>query len=52
MLAEMGRSLHLTPTVEVSAERRELAELVARREQIVGDIVHEKNRLHQAINSE
>ncbi len=48
MLAEMGARLDLTPTVEAAPERRELAGLVARRDQIVGDIVREKNRLQQA----
>ncbi|MEZ5850976.1 MAG: transposase [Hyphomicrobiaceae bacterium] len=45
-LAEMGCRLDLQASVE-TPERRELAELIARRDQIVGDIVREKNRLEQ-----
>ena len=48
MLAEMGHCLDLEPTIEAAAERRELADLVTRRDQLVGDIVREKNRLQQA----
>ncbi|MEZ5852642.1 MAG: IS110 family transposase [Hyphomicrobiaceae bacterium] len=46
-LAEMGCRLDLQASVETTPERRELAELIARRDQIVGDIVREKNRLEQ-----
>lgn len=48
MLAEMGCRLALTPTVEPSAARQQLAELVRRRDQLVEEIVREKNRLGQA----
>ncbi len=48
VLAEMGRCLELTPTTEPSKERRCLSELVQRRDQIVEEIVRERNRLHQA----
>jgi transposase len=48
VLAELGRRLELAPTVEPSQERRALSELVARREQLVEEIVRERNRLHQA----
>lgn len=51
MLADMGRCLELEPTPNTTPERRELSELVARREQLVGDIVREKNRLKQAHSS-
>ena len=47
-LAEMGRRLALVPTQEPSPERRFLSELVTRRDQIVEEIVREKNRLAQA----
>jgi transposase len=48
VLAELGRRLELAPTTEPSAERRALSELVARRDQLVQEIVREKNRLQQA----
>lgn len=48
VLAELGLRLQLAPTVEPSAERRALSELVARREQLVEEIVRERNRLRQA----
>jgi transposase len=48
VLAELGLRLDLAPTVEPSAERRALSELVSRRDQIVEEIVRERNRLHQA----
>ena len=48
VLAEMGRCLELTPTREPSKERQCLSELVQRRDQIVEEIVRERNRLHQA----
>ncbi len=48
MLAELGLRLELVPTVEPSAERRALSELVARRGQLVEEIVREKNRLRLA----
>lgn len=47
MLAEMGRRLPLAPTREPSAARQLLSELVARRDQLVEEIVREKNRLSQ-----
>lgn len=48
VLAELGRRLELAPTVEPSAERRTLSELVARRDQLVGESVRERNRLRLA----
>lgn len=48
VLAEMGLRLDLDATVEPSPERLLLSELVARRDQIVGEIVRERNRLSQA----
>lgn len=46
-LADMGRQLALEPTVEPAPERRVLSELVGRRDQIVEEIVREKNRLSE-----
>lgn len=48
VLAELGRRLELVPTLEPSAERRFLSELIARRDQLVEEIVREKNRLQHA----
>jgi transposase len=48
MLADMGRRLALAPTREPSPARRHLSELVARRDQLVEEIVRERNRLSQA----
>lgn len=48
VLAEMAAALDLQPTPQTSAERRRLADLVARREDIVAMIVQETNRLGQA----
>lgn len=48
VLAEMGQRLDLDETVEPPPECAQLSELVARREQIVEEIVREKNRLAQA----
>lgn len=48
VLAEMGAALDLQPTVPLSSERRRLADLVARREDIVAMIGQEENRLKQA----
>jgi transposase len=48
VLAELGLRLELAPTLEPSAERRALSELVARRDQLVEEIVRERNRLRQA----
>jgi transposase len=48
VLAELGQRLELAPTLEPSMERQALSELVARREQLVQEIVREKNRLQQA----
>jgi transposase len=48
VLAELGLRLELAPTVEPSQERRALSELLARRDQLVEEIVRERNRLHQA----
>jgi transposase len=47
-LAEMGAALSLQPTPQASSQRRRLADLVARREDIVAMIGQEKNRLQQA----
>lgn len=48
VLAEMGAALDLQPTPHACAQRRRLADLVARREDIVAMIGQEKNRLQQA----
>jgi transposase len=48
VLAEMGRALELAPTIPVDPVRRRLAELVARREDLVAAITAETNRLAQA----
>lgn len=48
VLATMGRSLALTATVEPSPAQRKLAQLVHRRDQIVEEIVRERNRFKQA----
>jgi transposase len=48
VLAELGLRLELVPTVEPSPERRTLSELVARRDQLVEEIVRERNRLRLA----
>jgi transposase len=48
VLAELGLRLELVPTVEPSPERRALSELVARRDQLVEEIVRERNRLRLA----
>ena len=50
VLAEMAARLDLAPTVEPSQVRKDLAELVTRRDQLVEEIVREKNRLSQAQN--
>lgn len=48
VLAGMGRALALKPTPPVDPARRRLAELVARREDLVRAITAETNRLGQA----
>lgn len=48
VLAEMGRAFDLAPTPPVSPARRRLADLVARRSDIVAAITAETNRLAQA----
>jgi transposase len=48
VLAEMGRALELAPTPPVDPARRRLAELIARRDDLVRAITAETNRLHQA----
>ncbi len=48
VLAEMGAALDLQPARQLSAERRRLAGLVARREDVVAMIGQETNRLKQA----
>jgi transposase len=48
VLAEMGKALGLAPTPPVDPARRRLAELIARREDLVGAVTAETNRLHQA----
>jgi transposase len=45
VLADMGRALELKPTPVVDPARRRLAELVARREDLVAAITAETNRL-------
>jgi len=47
MLAGMGRALELEPTSPVGAERVRLADLVARRDDLVTTIRREKNRAGQ-----
>ena len=48
VLAEMGVKFDLKPALQPSKERRRLADLVARREDIVAIIGQETNRLKQA----
>ena len=48
VLAEIAYRLDLAPTVEPSQVRKDLSELVTRRDQLVEEIVREKNRLTQA----
>jgi transposase len=48
MLAQMGEALKPRPTRPLSRQRAILAELVARRDDLVGMRVAEKNRRHQA----
>jgi transposase len=48
VLAEMGRSLELEPSAPASPARRRLADLVARRADLLAAIVAETNRLAQA----
>lgn len=48
VLAEMGKALALKPTPPVDPARRRLAELVARREDLVRAVTAETNRLGQA----
>ncbi len=48
MLADMGKALELKPTTPIAPERRRLAELVARRDDLVAARVAEKHRLGQA----
>lgn len=48
VLAEMGRALDLRPTRPVSPERRRLAELLSRRDDLVAARVAERNRYAQA----
>jgi transposase len=48
VLAGMGRSLGLRPTPPADPARRRLAELIARREDLVAAITAETNRLAQA----
>lgn len=47
VLAEMGAALDLQPALQPSPDRRRLADLVARREDVVAMIGQEKNRLQQ-----
>ena len=51
MLARMGRALELQPTPPTPPERVELAELVARRDDLVAMIGAERNRLGQSHNA-
>lgn len=48
VLAEMGRALDLPPTERVDPARRRLAELIARRDDLVAGIVKETQRLAMA----
>jgi transposase len=50
ILAEMGRALALKPALPACPARRRLAELVARRADLVGMITAETNRLAQAVD--
>jgi transposase len=47
VLAQMGAALKLEPTTPIEPERRRLAELVSRRDDLVAMRVAEKNRLAQ-----
>ena len=51
ILARMGRALELKPTPPTPPERVELAELVARRDDLVAMIGAERNRLGQSHNA-
>lgn len=51
VLAEMGAALNLQPTAQPSSARRRLADLVARREDVVAMIGQETNRLKQATDA-
>lgn len=51
MLARMGRGHELQPTPPLPPERVELAELVARRDDLVGIIGAERNRMAQCRNA-
>ena len=51
MLARMGRALELQPTPPAPPERVELAERVARRDDLVAMIGAERNRLGQSHNA-
>lgn len=51
VLGEMAAALDLKPTESASPERRRLADLVARREDIVAMIGQETNRLKQAADA-
>jgi transposase len=51
VLAEMAKALTLKPTPSVDPVRRRLAELVARRDDLVAAIVRETQRLHQACDA-
>jgi transposase len=48
VLAAMGKALELKPTTPIAPERRRLAELVARRDDLVAARVAEQHRLGQA----
>lgn len=48
LLARMGAALRLAPTPPVSPARQRLAELLSRRQDLVGMIVQERNRARQA----
>jgi transposase len=51
VLAEMGKALNLAPTPPVDPARRRLAELAARRDDLVRAITAETNRLQQAADA-
>lgn len=51
ILARMGRALDVKPTPPADEDRARLAELVARRDDLIGMIGRERNRAHMARNS-
>jgi transposase len=51
MLAEMGKALGLKPTPPIDPARRRLADLIARREDLICALTAETNRLQQAADA-